>query len=99
MRPRDFGFDTWQEILEPLEHAGMTDYEKYPELYIACEVARDTHDFTLLDELLTRDPWIVQEAKRESRNVLFFNLSVKNCTWSRVSSTWVSSTLILVRLA
>jgi len=72
MKPYDFDFDLWQEILDTLEHAGMTDYEDYPEIYFAWMVAKERDDFTLLDELLTRDPWVLMEAKKKIKEFPFF---------------------------
>ena len=72
MEPQDFGFDSWQEILDILEQAGMTDYEDYPELNMAWEVGKYTHDIDLLNELLTKDPWIMEEAKRIAKACPFF---------------------------
>ena len=72
MKPYDFDFDSWQEILDTLEQAGMTDYEAYPEVYFAWTVTKDTDDYSLLDELLTRDPWIITEAKKRIKECPFF---------------------------
>ena len=77
MEPYDFGFDEWQEILDTLEHGGMTDYEKYPEVHVAWKVAKETDDFTLLHELLTTDPWILMQAKKNIKERPFFQPKIE----------------------
>jgi hypothetical protein len=72
MQFRDSDTRSWPEILEVLEHSGMTDYGRFPELYMAWKVARDTHDVSLLGELLARDPWILKEAKARVKDFPFF---------------------------
>ena len=63
---------SWQEILDVLEQAGMIDYKASPELYIAWKVARDTHDVSLLEEVLHRDPWILKEASARVKDFPYF---------------------------
>ena len=72
MKPWDSEIQTWQEILDVLERSGMTDYRRSPELYMAWKTARDTHDLSLLEEILHRDPWILKEAKTRTRDFPFF---------------------------
>jgi len=70
MLPDDF--DDWQEVLDTLEHSGLTDYREFPEVYIAWKVAKQTDDFNLSSELLKRDPWIINLAKKRLRSCPFF---------------------------
>jgi hypothetical protein len=77
MEPYDFGFDECQEVLDILEQGGMTDYEKYPEVHIAWKVAKETDDISLLHELLTRDLWILWQAKKNVRELPFFQPKIE----------------------
>ena len=49
-----------------------TDYSKYPEVYMAWKVAKQTDDFGLLSELLKRDPWIINLPKKRLLSCPFF---------------------------
>ena len=70
MEPNEFGFDSWQEVLDVLERSGII--EEHPELHKAWEVAFETHDIDFLEQLLTRDPWIVEEANKRVAKCPFF---------------------------
>ena len=72
MEPHHHGFESWQEILDTLEHGGMTDYEEYPEVYFAWCIAKEKNEFALIDDLLSENPWILFEAKKRVRECPFF---------------------------
>jgi hypothetical protein len=65
-------FDSWQDVLDTLEQGGMTDHKKYPEVYMAWRIAGETDDFTLLEELLSRDPWVLTKAVKRIKEFPFF---------------------------
>jgi hypothetical protein len=69
--PQMTDFESWQQILDILEQGGMTDYDKYPEVYVAWKVAKDTDDLSLLHESLTQNPWLLTEAIKSIRECPF----------------------------
>jgi hypothetical protein len=72
-----YGFDSWEETLDTLEQGGMTDYKKYPEVYFAWKVAKNTDEFTLLHDLLTSDTWILTKAKKNIKECPFFQPKIE----------------------
>lgn len=64
-------FDDWQEALDTIHQAGMTDYNKFPEVYFAWNVAKKTNNYDLIDKLLTRNSWIYTMAKNKIKDCPF----------------------------
>ncbi len=64
-------FDEWQEVLDVLDQGGMTDPKGYPTVYFACQMAKKTNNFNMLENILTKFPWILTQAKNNAKSCPF----------------------------
>jgi hypothetical protein len=64
-------FDEWQEVLDVLDQGGMTDPKRYPTVYFAHQMAKKTNNFNMLENILTKFPWILTQAKNNARSCPF----------------------------
>ena len=71
-------FKSWREVIETLKAGMMTDYRRYPEVYHACKVGEETNDFTLLKDVLSRDPNILGYAMGNLKILSAFFHAVNN---------------------
>jgi hypothetical protein len=91
-------FENW-DVLDILEQGGMTDYQRYPEVYMAWRVAKVTGNRERLNDILRRNPWVLTQAKERIKNCPFlpfpmgtelseihgqFNLGIVNLNRGRV---------------
>ncbi len=69
MNDYDIDYDRYTfEIIDLLEDAGMTDQEEYPELSVACDIAKNTACTDYINGILQEHPWIVNEARQRIKN-------------------------------
>lgn len=60
-------YQSWEEVVETLEEGGLTDRNKYPEIFFACKLFWETSDYELIEGLINDNPWLLHDARRNIR--------------------------------
>ena len=73
-------YEHWAKITQTLEEGGITDPDKYPEVweevYFACHVFWESCDHGLLQQMLNNNQWLLDEA---NRNIIETEAALDEC--------------------